>query len=405
MADPQSYMLMCFGQSNADVHDAGPRLAEEAENSYPIFMPNDGKCVRGHMGRPRVTPITGFAPISDAPSAVQSILAPAAARILHDMQTPPDRVIVRSEARGGRSFLGFERNGDVVDGIFRNPCGGHSIIFTNLITTMKDSIAAAHADGCPITLINMVWLHGEADRAMARDAYSDLFLEFIDTVETLMAPEGVALHWTLVQPSGTGPVGGGNFWPNRLSLFDVADERDNVDVGLAAYAYGQYDGAHYSADGKLRMGENLGRAIAKRLQEDVHIVPRPVGAQLVDDAVVLTFDVADDLILDTQTNPLPDGTVLGFHTRDNNRAVLQAVRVVSDDQILLQFDQAPDPASLAIHYAYKHNRRSDAVTDVMCPAGRGCLRTAKAVPSCLREDAVLHDWAAAFSTRFDELAS
>jgi hypothetical protein len=48
---------MGFGQSNADVHDAGPRLAIEIEDAMPIFMPNDGKMLRGHMGNtPEIPP-------------------------------------------------------------------------------------------------------------------------------------------------------------------------------------------------------------------------------------------------------------------------------------------------------------------------------------------------------------
>ena len=59
--DPHSILLMGFGQSNADVHDAGPRLAIEVEDAMPIFMPNDGKMIRGYMGKhTRVTPHYGL---------------------------------------------------------------------------------------------------------------------------------------------------------------------------------------------------------------------------------------------------------------------------------------------------------------------------------------------------------
>jgi hypothetical protein len=403
---PESLMLMCFGQSNADVHDAGPRLAPEAENVFPVVMPNDGKWVRGYMGGPRVHPITGFEPISGAPDAIQSILVPAAARLVHDMgDAAPTRVIVRSEARGGRPFLGFENNGALVDGIFRNPDGQHTIIFENLITTLRDSITVAADEGTPISLINMVWLHGEADRAMAREVYTALHLEFIAEVEALIADTGVAIHWTLIQPSGTGPTGGGNFWPNRLALFDVAAAQDNCDVALTAYAYGQFDGSHYSADGKLRMGENLGRIIAKRLMQKTHQLPQPVAAQMDGHDVTLTIAADDPLVLDTDTNPLPDGTVMGFHTADRNRAELQEVTVVGDTQVRLRFDRDPDPATLKIHYAYKHNRRGDDITLVLCPAGRGCLRTSAAIPSVLRPDTVLHDWVAGFSITLADMTA
>jgi hypothetical protein len=403
--DPHSILLMGFGQSNADVHDAGPRLAIEVEDAMPIFMPNDGKMIRGYMGKhARITPITGFQHISAAPPTVQSLLVAAAARLLSDLgDAAPDRVIVRTEARGGRRFLGIEKDGVFIDGIYRNHDGAYSVIFEYLMTTIRECIAAAKADRCPIRLINMVWLHGESDRALTREVYHDLLSTLIEDVESRLADTEIDIHWTVVQPSGTGASGNGNAWPNRLAIFDVAEERANLDVPVTGYAFAQHDASHYAAAGKLLLGESLGRAIAQRLTGGGCPLPQPVRAEIDDCDVTLTIAAHAPIVLDMHTFPLPDLTLLGFSSRDKRNAILKAVEVEGADRLRLRFDRAPDLATLMIHYAYRNRSRVEDSQDVRYPAGRGCLRTTWSTPSRLMEGSLLHDWVPGFSIRVTDL--
>lgn len=404
---PYSILLMGFGQSNADVHDAGPRFypsdAQGPLDALPVVMPNDGKGIRGYMGGARGAEISDFVPVREASAKMQSLLAAAAARLLHDSDDAGlKRVIVRSEARGGRRFFGIRNRDVIVDGIFRNLDGNESIIFSNLLATIRECVEAARRDGCPIRLVNMVWLHGESDRAMPRTEYADIFQEMIDVVEGRLADTGVAFEWTVVQAAGTGPRGSGNFWPNRMSVLDVADARDNVSVDVAGYPYEQMDGSHYSGYGKLLLGENIGRMIALRLAGRPHTVPRPVIAELRGQEVEVTIDATDPICLDTDAAPSAPGTLLGFHVHDRTRAVLQSVSVIGDDRLRLGLDRAPDPDSLMIHYAYARHQRSSTNTEGNYPVGGGCLRTTASVPSVLLKGEVLHDWVAGFQIGLSE---
>lgn len=399
---PYSILLMGFGQSNADVHDAGPRFYPPDEeyplSSLPVVMPNDGREVRGHMGRERGQRISGFVPVSEASKKAQSLLVAAAARLLHDNDDPSlERVIVRSEARGGRRFLAGRNRVTAVDGIFRDPEGNESNIFSNLLASIRQCIEAAQDEGCPIRLVNIVWLHGESDRAMPRAEYSELFQELIDVVESRLAETGVAFEWTVVQTAGTGARGDGNFWPNRMSVLDVADARDNVSVAVTGYPYEQMDGAHYSGYGKLLLGENIGRMIALRMAGRPHTVPQLATAEVRGQDVDLTIDAADPICLDHGAVASWHGTLMGFHAQDRSRAVLQSVSVISDDTLRLSFDRAPDPDSLMVHYAYTRNSRDNTPPEGNYPFGGGCLRTTASSPSVLLDGEELYDWVAGFT--------
>ncbi|SPF79104.1 hypothetical protein ALP8811_03039 [Aliiroseovarius pelagivivens] len=401
-AKQHSILLLAFGQSNADVHDAGPRIFADVENSFPIFMPNDGKRIRGYMGRERTSKIDGFDHISLAPQAIQSLLVAAAARLYTDLgDDAPERMIVRSEARGGRRFNGNKTNGVVVDGIYRNHDGTHSTIFLNLLKTLDECLSVA--DGLPISQVHLVWLHGEADRAMARESYSNHFIDFKSDVENHLRNYGVDPQWWLVQASGTGSMGGGNHWPNRLSVIDMADQHDNVVFPLAAYAYEQIDGAHFSGRGKRQLGENLGRIIALKENGADHVVPRPISSFSSGNEVVLEFCTDHPLVIDEESHPAPDRTVLGFHTRDRYKSTLVDVEVVDKVHIKLRFDREPSLETLVINYAYQHNRRGEMSAKSAYPVGRGCLRNTVSSSSIYDEDTTLHDWAAGFSIAYRDL--
>ncbi|SEN50446.1 hypothetical protein SAMN04488003_11913 [Loktanella fryxellensis] len=377
------------------------------------MMPSDGKMIRGYMEKfERLVPITGFDPVAQAPAGIQSLLAPAAAGLLSDLaerdhHQPPACVIVRSEARGGRRFLGIRQNDSDIDGISRNRDGRHAIIFDDLIASLTACIAAAAADGCPVGLVNMVRLHGESDRSLTREAYAALFLSLIDDVERHLVRLDVAVHWTVVQASGTGATGGGNGWPNRLAVHDVAALRNNVDVAVAGYAYPQYDASHYSARGKLLLGENVGRAIARRLRGAAPALPRPVVLRLDPSprgaVATLTMAADDPLVLDVTTLPPSDVTLMGFWIQDRTGAVLGDVTVLDATRLALHFDRMPDAASLTIQYAYRNQPRSHPSADVGYPMGRGNLRTTRATLSSLLADTHLHDWVPGFARRAADL--
>lgn len=398
-------MLLAFGQSNADVHDAGPRLAADLENRFPIVMPNDGYGIRGSMGRERTKTITGFDHVSEAPDEVQSLLVAAAARMLHDLRgQKPERVIVRSEARGGRRFLGVAKGEIAVDGIYRALDGGHSPLFLGLLRTIDECIVAAREDGAPIRTIFITWLHGESDRAMERTDYIQNFLNLRDEVEDFVNERGVELRWCLVQPAGTGADGNGNSWPNRSSMMDLAQHHENIELVLPAYVYELGDVSHFSALGKLRLGENFGRVLAQRLAGERSSELRPVRASLEGAHVQLEFLSAHPLIIDQDSIPLPEISLFGFSVRGRGKPSIMDVKLVGERSIRLTLDRAPEPCSLIINYAYQSHRRDDPNIVREYPVGRGCLRTEFEVESIFDPGAKLYDWVPGFSVAFRELA-
>lgn len=367
-------------------------------------MPNDGKMIRGYMGRDRVLPITGFDHIAASPDNIQSLLVAAAARLITDLDDAAlERVIVRSEARGGRRLFGIKNGETAVDGIYRNLDGSNSRIFENLLETLDTCIEAAMSDGCPIGQINLIWLHGESDRSMSRNIYRNHFLELKADVEEHMLYHGVDLRWCLVQASGTGSRGSGNFWPNRLSMMDLEQDHENIDFLISAYPYEQIDGAHFSGRGKRLLGENLGRIIALRESGINYLVPRPVSAKLSQNEVYLEINSIHPLLLDTKTLPTPDTTVYGFHASDRNRSKLVEVSVVDEKVLRLSFDRPPDPETVIVHYAYQHHRGDGVLQQYGFPVGRGCLRTTLECSSIFEKGSMLHDWAAAFSVHIRDL--
>lgn len=398
-------MLLAFGQSNADVHHAGPRLATDIENRFPIVMPNDGYGIRGPMGRKRTKSITGFDHVSKAPDEIQSLLVSAAARLLHDLpEQKPDRVIVRSEAKGGRRFWGVSKGEIAVDGIFRTLDGSFSPIFLSLLRTIDECIIAAREDGAPIRTICIAWLHGESDRAMERTDYIQNFLSLRDEVENFVDERGVELRWCLVQPAGTGADGHGNRWPNRLSMMDLAQQHENIDLTLSGYAYELADASHFSALGKLRLGENFGRVLAQRLAGEHSSELHPIRASLEGVHILLEFSSSHPLVIDQDSIPAPELSVFGFSVDGCSGLSIMDVEVVGEKGVRLVLDRVPEPSSLIINYAYQPYRRDNPNIAREYPVGRGCLRTEFEVQSIFDPGVKLYDWVPGFSVAFRELA-
>ena len=391
-----SVLLLAFGQSNADVHDHGPRAVPSEHDDSPVVCPDDGWGIRGLMGRVPVAPISGFVPAGSVEPKIQSLLASAGLRFWQD-NTDPDlkRVIVRSEARGGRRFLGFMQGDREIDGIFQNHDGQDSQILKNLITTIIETVAAAKSDGIPVKKIYITWLHGESDRAMPRADYRTLLTTLMETVEAAIAGVGVELEWLLVQSSGTGTRGGGNYWPSRLAIFDVASARPNVTVVAAGYAYEMCDGSHFSQEGKLLLGEQVGRLVAHAQIGDDVTLPFLRNAKLSGATIDMTFDTDDGLLIDMTSLPAVDA-LAGFAVYDRQGTSLEKVEVTGDETVRLTLNKVPHIASVEVSYAYARNpvNASPAATDF--PVGRGHLRSRASSPSKFVPGKKLYDWAAGF---------
>jgi hypothetical protein len=395
--DPYSILLMGFGQSNADVHDAGPRLFPDADSDLPIVMPNDGRNFRGWGYFEQAKEITGFLPVTEASEKIQSLLAAASGRILNDISDEAlKRIIIRSAACGGRRFNAIQKDDVEIEGIYKRLDGSDSTIFSNFIASLDQCIAVAQDEGLPVKKIYVVWLHGESDRAMEQDEYSAILSNLMDATERRLSDRGTSIDWALVQASGSGTRGGGNAWPNRLSIFDVANARENVTVVCTGYAYEMIDGSHYSGYGKLQLGENIGRRISDHLSDTFKPLPRPIMVRIEGTEVSVKFQTSDPLCFDTSTFTPPDD-FYGFSATDRPNINLTGVAVTSDDTVTLSFSEEPDPDKLKINYAFMHNRRGATFVESSHPVGRGSLRTVLSTPSCLKPDEILHDWVPGFS--------
>ena len=80
-----SILVMLFGQSNADAHNAGPSLPVPFLDNPRCVVPNDGRSFQGWRGRAPQKPITGFAPSYNPKSKIQSIGAAIGCSVLDQM--------------------------------------------------------------------------------------------------------------------------------------------------------------------------------------------------------------------------------------------------------------------------------------------------------------------------------
>lgn len=397
-AEPYSLMLMGFGQSNADIHDAGPREYPAPDQQVDIYMPNDARGFRGWGYLPRTQDITGFLPVSDASPKVQSLLAAAAGRILAENDDDAlKRVIIRSGAVGGRRFGGIQKDDIEVPGIYTTLNGETSLIYNQFVDTIRQCVTLSRQDGPPIAKVYVVWLHGESDRAMDRATYTDNMLRMMRETEDRLSDLGVPIHWGLIQPAGSGDRGGGNAWPNRVSVFDVADAHDTAFVSAAAYGYEMIDGSHFAGPGKLRLGEMIGLKVARHMRDAFQPLPLPSEMELTGNKAVVRFPEGTQLSFEDSAFPTP-GPGLGFSCNPISRTQVLSARLLDPATIELEFDVEPKPEVLVVQYAFMHNRRNlSSVPASDFPVGRGCLRTGDAIPSQLTPGEVLYDWVPGFS--------
>ncbi|MFL9503401.1 hypothetical protein ACJMQP_25375 (plasmid) [Rhodopseudomonas palustris] len=283
----------------------------------------------------------------------------------------------------------------MIEGIFRNHDGALSEIFNNLNTTIRECVNVAAREEIPVRHIYIMWLHGESDRNLSRQDYGNLFSEFIDATESALIDLQVPIDWLVTQPSGTGTRGGGNHWPNRMAIFDVADQRDNVTVVVAGYGYPMCDGSHYSASGKIMLGEALGRVVGLREAGLMYRVPRLARATVKDNRVRLLFDTPASLLIDRDSFPPPD-PFDGFAAHDRRGSTLTNVTIIGPDTVELMLSKPPDLSTLECSYAYTRNPAGRNPVETDYPVGRGGLRTTAATPSEFCPGKKIHEWVAGF---------
>lgn len=385
-----SILVVGFGQSNADVHNAGPRIAAAALDDPRLVVPNDGGGFRGMPVRP-VEAITGFAPFAPHERKAMSLLGAAGARILHEMGADaPGRIVIRSAARGGRRFETLAKDDSLVEGILFGPDKRSSELFERFlmtITRIRELAELAERDGRRVAAICPVFVHGESDRAMSRAAYRDLTETMMDRTAQALAPLRVPLHWFAVQAGGTGQGGSGNAWPNRDAIRDLAASRSDLTLAAAGYAYALHDRIHFSATGKALLGETVGRAIAGWLRGQKPALPRlrrmrPEGAQL-----RLEFDTDAPLVIDL-------APACGHHGFSLQQGHIRDVWT-RGREVVLELDQ-PAEGVAGLAYAWA-SRASAPGARPDHPVGGGALRTARTDPSILLPGESWYDWVPGFA--------
>ncbi len=383
----QSLLVVGFGQSNADIHDAGPRIAAPLLDDPRLVVPDDGGGFRGMPVRP-VDQITGFAGFAGHERKAMSMLGAAGARILHEMgEDAPGRIVIRSAARGGRRFRPLAKDDHQIEGILFGNGNGLSEHFERFLMTIARICELAERDGRPVAAICPVFVHGESDRSLPRAVYRDLAETMMDWTEHVLAPLRIPVQWFAVQAAGTAQGGNGNAWPNRDAIRDLAASRSDLTLAAAGYPYALHDRIHFSASGKALLGETVGRAIAGWLRGQEPALPRlrrirAEGAQL-----RLEFDSDAPLVID----PEPACGHHGFALQKGSiRAVWARGR-----EVVLELDQ-PAERVAGLSYAWASEAQSPGARPDH-PLGGGALRTARAAPSILLPGQTLHDWVPGFA--------
>ncbi|MGZ9810378.1 hypothetical protein ACXN5S_07920 [Pseudoroseicyclus sp. H15] len=386
----KSLLIMAFGQSNADVHNAGPRLEAPPLEDPRLVIPNDGHGFRGLMGLAPKAPITGFEPFAPFERRVMSLTAAAGARVLHEMgEAAPARVILRSGAKGGRRLLGLQQGEREIDGLLETLDGGLSPLFTDFLKVTAAICDAAARDGTPVGAIACLFLHGESERRMGRAEYLTHAGAMLDMTAEALSPLGLPIHWHFVQAAGPGVEGAGNAWPNRLAVADLAAARPDATLAATGYPYPLEDGVHHSAEGKALLGEALGRSIAADLRGEARGLPLLQSVGLEGRHIHLDFAADGPLALD----PAPPSGRHGFAMA---RGEVRGVEV-SGNRVSVELAEPPEgPEGLS--YAYENWQKGTRQPGIPGSAiGGGALRSEAGVPSILLPQRMLYDWVPGFA--------
>ena len=384
----ETILLLAFGQSNADVHIAGPRGASQLFDDPGILVPDDGWGIRGLMGRGEQPHFTDFVPACSFEPNNQSLLHAAAARIRHEH--PQSKVIIRSAAKGGRRLYAIKTDEREIEGIYKNADGGSSIHFRNLIKSLEFSIEANAQSGGAIKSVYILWLHGESDRAMEAGEYGEVFRQLIDEVAAACDYPDISIQWLTIQAGGTSYGGDGNHWENRLALLDD-DLQDIAPCVAAGHICGYFDQSHYSARGKLALGEWLGHVVSGYETGNRYRLPVPKQARKIGpDYLELKFDV--DITIDG-TEPI------GFQVKNGPHLLnIRSVEIGKDRTIRIRLENPNNIRQLHINYAYARNQGfKDFERTPDRPYGYGNLRTTYEIPSVLSPGSVLYEPIPGFS--------
>ena len=215
-----------------------------------------------------------------------------------------------------------------------------------------------------------------------------------------MSETGIPIEWMFIQPAGTNHQGSGNCWDNRLALLDVSRERQNAHTCITGYWTPLEDGVHYSAKGRVLLGEHVGRKIVALETGQRAEIARLKKIRLDETRVTLTFDTDAPIIIADDID-LAHEPACGFWSVDKNRSTIISVKEVSDTMIALNLAQPPDPKTLTIGYAHRNWGRKDALLNgsEILPIGRGALRTIFSEPSAYFPDETQYDWVASFMVK------
>ena len=392
---PHSLLIMSYGQSNADCHDAGPAYQTECLQDSRIVVPNDGFGFRGRLARTNETSITGFDPAFDNIPGAQSIgMAAAAGYLAHTPNDQPAQIVVRSAGRGGRPLISRFHREREIEGIYKEAAGAFTMTFQTLLNELAVIAENCAAMGAPLRHVYLPLFHGEADQGNDPQVYAKELTNMMDDVDAYLQTIGLKSDWLMTQPSGTILSFSGNAWKNRLVLDRIARDRPNAHLACANYGYSLADAAHLDARGKALIGEILGLTMAEIRDK---ALSRPVALKtLVTDGAQLDliFDSPRGLVLDRTRFPDPEH-ICGFQLLKKREQLIKTVEQVGERQFRLTC-QHPVERGSVLNYAFA--RGTHAPPDgIPFPFGRGCIREDWTQPSITAPGEELLRWIPSFS--------
>jgi hypothetical protein len=322
------------------------------------------------------------------------LLLAAAARLRSER--PQTKVIIRSVGKGGRRILGIDQGDHAIEGLFRNLDNSLSLHYRNLISTIQTTVKSGKEVGIPISQIYLVWIHGESDRALSVDEYIQLLCELIASVGAEIAPLNVPVQWLTVQPGGTSFGGDGNAWPNRNAL-QSTELRDIAPMVACGHVLPYFDQSHYSAEGKIVLGEWLGHVLAQYEKGSAYVAPRTPRGLRSDQGIELWFT--------GNTHPLdPSEPLFGFDILANRQPVdVVEATVVGPDKVRIS-GPFLDVRELQVNYAFARNVVKDRIRQPTRAYGNGNLFTTYSTNSVLRPGAILREAVPGFSISVSDVA-
>lgn len=393
----ESIIIMHYGQSNAGVNMGGGEIPGSLRCPYHVVNLDDGKGVRGHMGKPLKRSANSFVPAQQNINiSIQSVVAVAGGvyleeRIRHAL--PPVQVIVRSEAKGGQPFIG-KSDREHMPGIHKNELGEYSPCYHNLITSLRDSVRIAMRDGAPVSHIYIPFTHQEANRATSPEEYVSQAMDLFQDVEHDLADLNIPITWILDQASGTNAEGAGGLWPARLALEMLADQADNIFFLQPRYSYPMYDRSHWSNVGKVMYGELLGHAIAAIEAGKPMCAARVATCRRDGIRISLTFDSQSPLVFDEENHPVLN-SVKGFTILGDPGLEIMEARLTGDRNLLVTLNREPTPDYGAL-LCYAYRKKTNGAEPNGWPYSTGALRETWQEQCRTFPDTKIYRWVPAF---------